>query len=42
MPLFNILDYLLQLDLFTYIFMSMAFYGLNLSVKKLIRGRNPL
>lgn len=42
MPLFNPLEYLLQLDLIKYVLISMSFYGLNLALKKLIKGRNPL
>lgn len=38
MPIFNILEQLLNLDLFRYIFMSFAFYGLNLCIKSIIKG----
>lgn len=42
MPIFNILEHFIQLDFVRYIFMAFVFYGLNLGVKKMIKGGNPI
>lgn len=42
MPLFNILEEIIKIETFHYIIYSFVFLGLNLAVKKLIKGRNPL
>lgn len=42
MPIFNILEDLLSLEVFQYLFMAFAFYGLNLAIKKIIRGGNVI